>query len=139
MVDEELKEKMKEKIEDEEFGPADIPEYMQLFAQICNENEEIQEELDEDEYRNFVFHIYLEDAEDLTIKIEDGKVSVLPGAEGEWNAMLKISAENFAGLISGTKDGKNLYMNQELEAHGGLPAMIKFQNIISLVLEELED
>ena len=30
-------------------------------------------------------------------------------------------------------------MNQELEAHGGLPAMIKFQTILELINEELED
>jgi len=138
MVDEDLKAKMIEKIENEDFGVEDIMDYMQLFAQICNEKDEIQEELNEDEYRNFIFHIYFTNGEGLTIKIEDGRVSILSGIQGEWNAMLKISAENFAGLITGKKSGQNLYMNQELEAHGGLPAMIKFQNIISLVLEELE-
>lgn len=138
MVDEELKEKMEEKIADEEFTVDDLPEYMTLFCQICNENDEIQDEIDEEGFRNKVMHFYLDGAPDFTMEIKDRKFSWKPGTEGDWGAMLKVSAENFAKLVIGEEDGQNLYMAEELEAHGGLPAMIKFQTIAGIVLEEIE-
>lgn len=138
MVDTELKEKMEEKIANEEFTVDDLPDYMTLFCQICNENEEIQDEVDEEDFRNKVMHFYLEGGEDFTMEINDMEFSWKTGVEGEWDAMLKITAENFAKLVIGQEDGQNLYMAGELEAHGGLPAMIKFQTIAGIVLEEVE-
>lgn len=137
MVDEELKAKIKEKIESESFGIEDIMDYMNLLCQFINEVDEIRDEMDDPTYKNFIFHFYVEGMPYFSMIVEDLKARIEPNVESKWNAMVKINAENFAGLISGQKDGKNLYMNQELEAHGGLPAMVKFQTIIQLALEQL--
>jgi len=136
MVDEELKEKMKDKIESGSFETSDVEEYMKLFVQICNENEEIQEEV---EGFDRVLHFYIDGGDNFTMIIKDKVGSIQPGIVGEFDATIKISLENFAALISGQKDGQAIYMAGQLEAHGGLPNMIKLQKIANLVLEAVED
>jgi putative sterol carrier protein len=136
MVDEELKEKMKDKIESNSFETSDVEEYMKLFIQICNENEEIQEEV---EGFNRTLHFYIDGGDNFTMIIKNQVGSIKKGIVGDFDATIKISLENFAALISGQKDGQAIYMSGQLEAHGGLPNMIKFQKIANLVLEVVED
>ena len=47
MINEELKTKMLEKVEEGEFESGDLLEYMELFCQICNESEDVQEEVED--------------------------------------------------------------------------------------------
>ena len=76
MVDEALKEKLAEKVDEGSLTPADIPDYMNLFVQICNENEEVQEEV-EGWDRTFQFSI--EGSDNLWMKIAGGKFETAGG------------------------------------------------------------
>ena len=138
MSDEELREAMIDKIEGDGLTTDDLIDFMALFCQIANEDEEIQGLIDEDEFRNCVFAFSIEGASDFTLVIEDQNFSVKEGAADEWDAQLIIGADDLVDLVTGNVDGQNLYMQKRLEAHGGLPRIIKFQDILEIVLEELE-
>src|SRR6056297_2916228 len=117
----------------------DIPKFMELFCQIANENDEIQAEIDEPEFRNIKFTFELEGADDFTMVIEDGQFHMEEGAVDDWGAQLIIGADDFVKLLTGQVDGQNLYMAGRLEGHGGLPRIMKFQTIMEIALEFVED
>ena len=63
---EELKEKMIEKIEEEEFEVSDLPEFLNLFCQMCNESEDVQDEIDN---WTHTFQINMDNGESFWIKM----------------------------------------------------------------------
>lgn len=136
MVDEELKQKMIDKIQSDEFGVEDIDDYMNLFCQIANESDAVQDEV-KGQFANKTLVFYIDDFKTKTLKLRDCVFSIEDTDSEEWDSTVKTSAENFAGLISGQKDGNSLYMSGQLEVHGGLPNIIKFQTILQVIIEEL--
>src|SRR6056297_3479404 len=139
MIDEDLLEEMLEKIEMRSLGDDDVMDYMDLFCQIANENDEVQAEIDEEEFRNIKFVFEIDGIDDFTLVIDDGQFSIQEGAADDWGAQLIMSVDDFTKLIAGEVDGNNLYMAGRLEAHGGLPRVVKFQTVMEIILEYIED
>jgi len=136
MVDEELKSKIAEKIDEGSLTPSDIKEYITLLVQICNENEEVLEEV---EGWNRVFQCKIEGADDLWLKIEDGTFTTGIGTVEDPDITLKFDADTAIGIFSGEIDATQAYMNNELEVVGALPDAIKFKTLTELVRDEIED
>ena len=136
MVDEALKEKLAEKVDEGSLTPADIPDYMNLFVQICNENEEVQEEV-EGWDRTFQFSI--EGSDNLWMKIAEGKFSTAAGDTAEPDVTLEFDSDTAVGIFSGEIDATQAYMNNELKVIGPLPDAVKFRTLTELVRDELEE
>jgi putative sterol carrier protein len=136
MVDEALKEKLAEKVDEGSLAPADIPDYMNLFVQICNENEEVQEEV---EGWDRTFQFTIEGANNLWMKIEGGKFSTGPGDTAEPDVTLEFDSDTAVGIFSGEIDATQAYMNNELRVIGALPDAVKFRTLTELVRDELEE
>jgi putative sterol carrier protein len=136
MVDEALKEKLAEKVDEGTLTPADIPDYMNLFVQICNENEEVQEEV---EGWDRTFQFTIEGADNLWMKIEEGKFSTGPGDTAEPDVTLEFDSDTAVGIFSGEIDATQAYMNNELKVIGPLPDAVKFRTLTELVRDELEE
>ncbi|MHA1110508.1 MAG: SCP2 sterol-binding domain-containing protein [Promethearchaeota archaeon] len=136
MVDEALKVKLAEKVEEGSLTPADIPDYMNLFVQICNENEEVQEEV-EGWDRTFQFSI--DGSDNLWMKIATGKFSTAMGDTPEPGVTLEFDSDTAVGIFSGEIDATQAYMNNELKVIGPLPDAVKFRTLTELVRDELEE
>ncbi len=136
MVDEALKAKLAEKVDEGSLTPADIPDYMALFVQICNENEEVQEEV-EGWDRTFQFSI--DGSDNLWMKIEGGKFSTASGDIPEPDVTLEFDSDTAVGIFSGEIDATQAYMNNELKVIGALPDAVKFRTLTELVRDELEE
>ncbi|MBN2155664.1 MAG: SCP2 sterol-binding domain-containing protein [Candidatus Lokiarchaeota archaeon] len=136
MVDEALKEKLAEKVDEGSLTPADIPDYMNLFVQICNENEEVQEEV---EGWDRIFQFSIDGAANLWMKISGGKFETGPGDTAEPDVTLEFDSDTAVGIFSGEIDATQAYMNNELKVIGPLPDAVKFRTLTELVRDELEE
>jgi putative sterol carrier protein len=136
MVNDELKQKMKEKIDAGDFGPGDLPEYFQLMGEVCNESDDIKDEI-EGWNRKFQFH--LEGIEDEWLTVEDGKFTFGAGKmDGEPDITLEMQARTAAGIFTGEIDATSAYMAGDLKVNGPLPDAVKFRTIVELIREELD-
>ena len=136
MVDEALKVKLAEKVDEGSLTPADIPDYMKLFVQICNENEEVQEEV---EGWDRAFQFSIDGSDNLWMKIVTGKFSTAMGDTTEPDVTLEFDSDTAVGIFSGEIDATQAYMNNELKVIGPLPDAVKFRTLTELVRDELED
>ncbi len=136
MVDKALKEKLAAKVDEGSLTPPDIPDYMNLFVQICNENEEVQEEV-EGWDRKFQFSI--DGSDNLWMKIAAGKFSTAGGDIAEPDVTLEFDSDTAVGIFSGEIDATQAYMNNELKVIGPLPDAVKFRTLTELVRDELEE
>ena len=136
MVNEELKKQMVQKIDDGEFESSDLLEFMDLFCQICNQSEDIQEEVGEWDCK---FQVQLEGLEDFWIDIREGQFGFGTGHVQEADNILKANPENAAQIFIGEKDATAAYMSGALKIEGNLPNAVKLRTIIEIVREELED
>ena len=134
-MNEELKESLNEKIQEGEFDVADIPNYLDLFAQMGNEVEDLQEEV-EDWNRHIVFK--LDGLGAFWMSIENGRFSNGTGAKEDANLTLIMPAQEAAMVFAGDKDAKAAYMSGSLKIEGDLPDAIKIQTLIEIVGEEIE-
>jgi putative sterol carrier protein len=136
MVDEELKEKMKDKIQGGSFNPeSDMKEYLQLFAQICNESSEIKDEVDG---FNRKFQFKLEGTEDVWMKITDAQFELGDGQVEDPDIVLTMHSRTAAGIFTGEIDATSAYMSGDLKVQGPLPDAVKFRTITELVREALD-
>jgi len=136
MVDEALKVKLAEKVDEGSLTPADIPDYMKLFVQICNENEEVQEEV---EGWDRAFQFSIDGSDNLWMKIATGKFSTAMGDTTEPDVTLEFDSDTAVGIFSGEIDATQAYMNNELKVIGPLPDAVKFRTLTELVRDELEE
>ncbi len=125
-----------DKIDDGTFGSADLDEYLVLFIEVCNESEDIQEEVED---WDRVFQIQMEGKEDFYFTIKEGKFSSATGTAADKDITLEMEAETAAGIFSGEVDATSAYMSGELKIQGALPDAVKFRTLTELVREELEE
>lgn len=133
MVD---KEELAKKLDDGELTIDDTMDFFTVLAEIANESEDIQDEIDGWD-RVLVFNI--EGVKKITLKVQDGKVEVSEGAADESDITLTMNADTAVGVLSGEVDATSAYMAGDLKVEGPLPDAIKFRTIIELLREELED
>jgi len=113
MVDEALKVKLAEKVEEGSLTPADIPDYMNLFS--------------------------IDGSDNLWMKIATGKFSTAMGDTPEPGVTLEFDSDTAVGIFSGEIDATQAYMNNELKVIGPLPDAVKFRTLTELVRDELEE
>ncbi|WP_371802753.1 SCP2 sterol-binding domain-containing protein [Candidatus Lokiarchaeum ossiferum] len=135
-MDEEKKQALLDKIDDGSFSSEDLDDYLELFMEVCNESEDIEEEVDG---WDRTFQIKMEDKDDFYFMIEECKFSVKKGTHEDPDITLEMSADTAAGIFSGEIDATSAYMGGELKIIGPLPDAVKFRTLTELVREELEE
>ncbi len=135
MINEELKERMNQKIEDGEFESENLLEYMELFCQICNESEDVQEEVED---WSCTYQTEIDGLENFWLKISEGKFEYATGSMDNPDNILKTNADNAAQIFIGDKDATAAYMSGSLKIEGKLPNAVKLRTLIEIVREELE-
>lgn len=134
-MNEELKKKVISKIKDGTFGINDLKEFIELEVEVCNESEEIQEEV---EGFNCVYQFVVENGQSAWIKIENGKFTAGEGTYEKPDVTLTMNADIAVGIYTGSKDATNAYMQGELKITGPLPNAVKFRTITEILREILE-
>ena len=135
MINQELKETLNEKIQEGEFDVEDIPAYLDLFCQMGNEIEDLQEEV---EGWNRRIQFVMAGLGTHWLTVEDGQFATGAGALDDANVVLEVTAVNAAQIFSGDKDAKAAYMSGDLKVEGDLPDAVKVQTLIEIVVEEIE-
>lgn len=130
------KEALMNKIEDGDFSIADLPEFLEVFQEICNESEDVEEEIEDWDRK---FQITLSDADNFWFKLEDGKFSYAMGEIDEPDVTLEMNGETAAGVFTGEIDATSAYMSGDLKIIGPLPDAVKFRTLTEIVREEMED
>lgn len=133
-MDQALKVKMVAKLEDGEFQVEDIPEYLKLFAELGNENEDVKDEV---EGWNKTVVLSLLEGPEYWIRIADGTFQSGDGRPADASLVLKASAQVVANILCGDQDPTAAYMSGSLKIEGGLPDAVRMRGLIALVREEL--
>jgi putative sterol carrier protein len=135
MINEELKETLKKRIEAGEFDIADIPAYLTLFCEMGNEVDDLQEEVEGWDRRiNFM----LAGMNPHWITIADGRFTTGEGSLEDANLVLVLDAANAALVFAGDLDARAAFMSGALKVEGEVPDAVKMQTLIELAGEEIE-
>ena len=70
----------------------------------------------------------IEGAGKWTVRVEDGKVSVIEGGE-DADAVISTSDETFEKIISGDQNPTSAYMTGKLKVKGDMGAAMKLQKL----------
>ena len=135
MMDDDLKEKLISKIKGGTFSTDDLNDFIKLEMEICNENEEIQEEV---EGFNCTYQFIVEGGSNAWIKIEDGKFSAENGNIEDPDVILTMTSDIAVGIYTGEMDSTNSYVEGRLKITGPLPKAVKFRTITEIIREELD-
>jgi putative sterol carrier protein len=135
MLNEELRQSLAKKISDGEFTAADLPDFLTVFCDICNEEEDVQSEV---EGWNAKLQIDIADGEKFWLTIADGKFTWGPGETEAPDTTLRTSGDVAARVFTGEKDATAAYMEGTLKIDGKLNEALKLRGIIGTVLEKLQ-
>lgn len=135
MVDTDLKARIHGRIEEGELGVADIPDYLALLAQVATETGDVTDLVDGWDRR---IQLRLDGGEDAWVAVEGGAFTAGMGAVDDPQLTLALTAPLAAQLFAGEKDAKAVYMAGQLKIDGAIPDALKFQEILSIVNEEIE-
>ncbi len=135
MVDTDLKARIHGLIDEGEFGVADIPDYLALFAQVATETGDVTDAAEGWDKR---IQFRLDGADDAWITVASGEFAAGAGDVDGPDLTLTIAASTAAQLFSGAKDAKAAYMAGQLKIDGPIPDALRFQEILSIVNEEIE-
>jgi hypothetical protein len=135
MVDTDLKARIHGLIEEGELSVGDIGDYLALLAQIATDTGDVRDLVDGWDRR---IQLRLDGGEDAWVTVADGTFSAGIGAVEDPELTLALTAPLAAQLFSGEKDAKAVYMAGQLKIEGAIPDALKFQEILSIVNEEIE-
>ncbi len=130
------KEALLNKIEDGEFSISDLPEFLEVFKEICDGSEDVEEEVED---WNKKFQIKMSDSDDFWFKVLDSKFTYAMGTIDDPDVTLEMSGDTAAGVFTGEIDATSAYMSGDLKIIGPLPDAVKFRTLTELVREEMED
>jgi len=133
--DGDLKSLMKIKIKRRSFTNDDIPDYLDLLAQICNENEKIQKK---NKKAKLEFQISISDKKYYFIKIENGHFTTGEAKLENPNVRIWIDESIASGIFMGTVNAASAYMAKEIKFEGSMMLGLKFRNFTDAVVSELE-
>ncbi len=131
-----LKSLIKIKIKRRTFTNEDIPSYLDLLAQICNEDEKIQKK---NKKNNLLFQISIGDDKHFYIKIENGLFSTGESKVEKPDVTICMDPSIASGIFAGTVNAASAYMAKELKFEGSMMLGLKFRTITDAVAKELED
>jgi putative sterol carrier protein len=135
MVDTDLKARIHGLIDEGDFGIAEIPDYLALFAQVASETGDVTDQVGGWDRR---IQFRLDGADDAWITVAGGAFAAGLGDLDTPDLTLTISASTAAQLFSGAKDAKAAYMAGQLKIDGPIPDALRFQEILTIVNEEIE-
>ncbi len=134
-IDENLKQRMLEKVEGGKFSLKDLQDFLTLFTQVANN---IDETKDEVQGFNRRFQFKLTGYPDFWLSIQGGLFEMGEGDIQSPDIVLEMDAELAAGIFTGQVDPTMAYMNGQLKVDGNLPDAIKFRTLVDLVREDLD-
>jgi len=134
-IDEALRDKIQDKIDDGDFGMDDLKDFFTVFIQISNNTEDIQDEVEGFD-RTFLFKI--NGSPTAWFSIKDARLEMGSGDIENPKITLDMSEELAIGIFSGRVDPTQAYMNGDLKVDGVINDAIVFRNILDLVQEEME-
>jgi 2,4-dienoyl-CoA reductase-like NADH-dependent reductase (Old Yellow Enzyme family)/thioredoxin reductase/putative sterol carrier protein len=131
-----VKSLMKMKIKRRSFTNDDIPDYLDMMAQICNENEKIRKK---NKKTDLTFQISIGDEKHYFIKIENGTFSTGERKIENPNVTIWMDPSIAGGIFAGTVNSASAYMSKELKFEGSMMHGIRFRSLTEAVIKELEE
>ena len=134
-MNEELKQSLAKKISDGEFTASDLPDFLTLFCEMCNESEDIQSEA---KGWNTKLQIDITDGDKFWLTMADGNFTSGSGEVETPDTTLRTSADVAARVFTGDKDATAAYMEGSLKIDGKTTDALKLRAIIGNVLDQLQ-
>lgn len=135
MVDTDLKARIHGLIDEGEFGVEHIPDYLVLFAQVATDTSDVSEAVEGWDKR---IQFRLGGGDDAWMTVASGEFAAGMGEVDAPDLTLTIAAPTAAQLFSGAKDAKAAYMAGQLKIDGAIPDALRFQEVLTIVNEEIE-
>jgi putative sterol carrier protein len=134
-IDVALRDTILDKIDDGSFGMEDLKDYFTVFTQICNNTEDIQDEVDG---LDLAFLYKINGRPVAWLRIKDKRFEMGSGGIEGPDITLDMSEEVAIGIFSGQVDPTAAYMSGDLRVDGVINDAIVLRNILNLVHEEME-
>lgn len=122
------------KIRSGTFEIEDIPEYLEVLVEICNENKKIQSKSKKSKL-NFQFKIV--PGPGFWININNGKFSTGEGILETNDVLIEMDKSIAAGIFTGEVNAASAYMSKQIKFIGPLRHGMKFQAWTNTVKKEL--
>jgi hypothetical protein len=135
MSDSQLRKALKRKFDSREFAPTDLPAFFEVFSQLGNQIEDIQDEVDGWDQ---VVEFDLQGTGVFWIAIEGGRLSNGSGSRPDAQLRLVMSGSTAAQIFLGEVDAEAALNSGGLKLEGDLQTGIRFYELLELVLEEIE-
>jgi len=123
------------KISEGEFTSADLPDFLTVFCEMCNESEEVQSEV---KAWNAKLQLDITDGDKFWLTIANGNFTCGSGEIEAPDTSLRTSGDVAARVFTGEKDATAAYMEGSLKIDGKLPEALKLRSIIGIVLDRLQ-
>ena len=136
MLNEELRQRLAKKISEGEFTSADLPDFLTVFCEVCNESEEVQSEV---EAWNAKLQLDITDGDKLWLTIANGNFTCGTGDIEAPDTTLRTSGDVAARVFTGEKDATSAYMDGSLKIGGNQREALKLRGVIGIVLDKLQD
>ena len=134
-IDEDLKDRILDKIDEGSLGMEDLRDFFTVFTQISNNTEDIQDEV---EGFNRTFRIRIDGKPYAWLAVRDKMFEMGSGDIQGAEITLEMSGRLAFDIFSGRVDPTAAYMNGDLKVDGVINDAIMFRTILDLVQEELE-
>jgi putative sterol carrier protein len=134
-IDEELRDSVLDRIEEGTFCADDLKDYFTVFTQICNNTEDVQDEVEGFDRK---FQITLDGEPAAWLRIEGLKFEMGSGAIEAPNTVLDMNARVALDIFAGLVDPTAAYMSGDLKVDGILADALVFRSLLDLVQDELE-
>jgi putative sterol carrier protein len=124
-----------DKVEEGSLGMEDLKDYFTVFTQVCNNTEDIQDEVEGFD-RTFLYKI---DGRPFAwLRIKDKRFEMGSGGIEAPDITLDMSGQVAAGIFSGQVDPTAAYMNGDLRVDGVVNDAIVLGNVMNVFQEEME-
>jgi putative sterol carrier protein len=135
ILNEELRQRLVKKISDGEFTASDLPDFLTVFCEMCNESEDVQSEA---KAWNAKLQLDITDGDKFWLTVADGNFTCGSGEVEMPDTTLRTSGEVAARVFTGEKDATSAYMEGALKIDGKVGDALKLRGIIGNVLDTLQ-
>jgi hypothetical protein len=134
-IDAALRDHVLDRIEEGNLSIGDLKDFFTVFTQICNNTEDIQDEV---ERFDRTFLIRVDGNPFAWLTIQDCKFRMGSGDIDKSDITLDMTEKLALEIFSGRIDATVAYMNGDLKVNGVINDAIVFRTILELVQEEME-